>query len=382
MSQCFNEHTSDNQRLNHSTRPVADCECNEETLYGEKMRVTEVPVLTCQCIWRRFQQEAEAVVAPDGVLIADPVQRNRAINAAYARLWLHDARFQWAGLAAFASKQVGCGLLHAADSIELIRQEHEARQRLRDGRRESGLLTPARIPGQAEALSDYEEARNRNPVPALDLRLPGEELSLVQQQFRRVYDMMAMGNTTLFLDVYPLHRFYAVRGLAELKKCLRARERIYGHAKFPVLWPVGQKTLRFGKMFEQILEAFEAIDTGNIASSVEFLAWHEQRNILQPSIYENRQLVMLLRGNHFSYVTGFPSGVAQAIELTLTSQCQRVDDGRTIDFGRNPLADLSDIDQRMEFVLRAAARFHQMLNDSNRDALAQSIREIAAMEDA
>jgi len=194
--------------------------------------------------------------------------------------------------------------------------------------------------------------------------------------------MMAMGNTTLFLDVYPLHRFYAVRGLAELKKCLRARERIYGHAKFPVLWPVGQKTLRFGKMFEQILEAFEAIETGNIASSVEFLAWHEQRNILQPSIYENRQLVMLLRGNHFSYVTGFPSGVAQAIELTLTSQCQRVDDGRTIDFGRNPLADLSDIDQRMEFVLRAAARFHQMLNDSSRDALAQSIREIAAMEGA
>jgi len=146
MSQCFNEHASDNQRLNHSTRPVADCECNEETLYGEKMRVTEVPVLTCQCIWRRFQQEAEAVVAPDGVLIADPVQRNRAINAAYARLWLHDARFQWAGLAAFASKQVGCGLLHASDSIELIRQEHEARQRMRDGRREAGLLTPARMP--------------------------------------------------------------------------------------------------------------------------------------------------------------------------------------------------------------------------------------------
>ncbi|MFJ4194483.1 hypothetical protein [Pseudomonas sp. NPDC089534] len=33
-----------------------------------------------------------------------------------------------------------------------------------------------------------------------------------------------------------------------------------------------------------------------------------------------------------------------------------VDDGRTIGFGRNPLADLSDLDQRMEFVLfRGAA---------------------------
>lgn len=79
-------------------------------------------------------------------------------------------------------------------------------------------------------------------------------------------------------------------------------------------------------------------------------------------------------------MTGFPSGVAQAIELTLTSQCRRVDDGRTIGFDTNPLADLSDIDQRMAFVLRAAAQFDQMLNNDNRNALAQSIDEIATME--
>ncbi|MNF73234.1 hypothetical protein D3C84_552310 [compost metagenome] len=85
----------------------------------------------------------------------------------------------------------------------------------------------------------------------------------------------------------------------------------------------------------------------------------------------------LLRANHASYVTGFPSGVAQAIELTLTSQCQRVEDGRTIDFGDNPLADLSDITQRMAFVLQAAARFDQMLGDHNRYALERSINEIA-----
>ena len=82
--------------------------------------------------------------------------------------------------------------------------------------------------------------------------------------------------------------------------------------------------------------------------------------------------------NHAAYVTGFPSGVAQAIELTLTSQCQPVEDGRTIGFSSNPLADLSDIDQRMPFVLRAAASFDGMLNDGNRGALEQSIREIAS----
>jgi len=267
--------------------------------------------------------------------------------------------------------------LHAADSIELIRDEHEARQRLRESRRESGLLTRDRMSEQADELRDYKEADARNPVPSVDFRSAGEDLSLVQQQFRHVHDMMALGNTTLFLDVYPLHEFYAKRGLKELKTCLEAREGIYGHPKHPVLWPVGQKKLKFGRNYGEILQAFEALDSGDIAKSVEHLAWHEQQNILQPTIYQNGQLVALLRGNHASYVTGFPTGVAQAIELTLSSQCQRVDDGRTIGFSDSPLADLSDLKQRMPFVLRAAARFDQMLNGTNRSVLEQSITAIA-----
>ncbi|MBD9590126.1 hypothetical protein IB254_23870 [Pseudomonas sp. PDM03] len=378
MTQCFKEHPSDEQRLNHNSTPVADCECEEVELYGSKTLVTDVPILTCACLWRHYQRAAEEIVAPGGVLIADPVERNRAINAAYARLWLHDPRFQWAGLAAFASKQVGCGLLHAADSIDLIRDEHESRERMRDSRREHGLLTPDRMAGQAQELRDYKEADARNPVPSLDFRSASEDLSLVQQQFRHVHDMMALGNTTLFLDVFPLHEFYAKRGFRELKKCLGARAGIFGHPKFPVLWPVGKEKLEFGLDYTEIFLGFEAIEDGDIAGSVEHLAWHEQQNILQPTIYKDRQLVSLLRANHASYVTGFPSGVAQAIELTLTSQCERVEDERTIGFSNNPLADLSDIQQRMPFVLRAAARFDQMLDDTNRSVLGQSIIEIAS----
>ncbi|MFY0729082.1 DUF2515 family protein [Pseudomonas sp. NFX15] len=378
MTQCFKDDPSDNQRLNHNSTPVADCECREERLYGSKTLVTQVPILTCACLWRTYQREAQEIVAPRGVLIADPVARNRAINAAYARLWLQDPRFQWAGLAAFASKQVGCGLLHAADSVELIRQEREARQRLHDSRREHGLLTPAKMSEQAQALRDYKEANARNPVPSVDFHPAGEDLSVVQQQFRHVHDMMALGNTTLFLDVFPLHAFYAKRGWQAFKTCLEARKGIYGHPKFPVLWPVGSETLVFGLQYPEILKAFEAMEAGNIALSVELMAWHEQRNILQPTIYQDRRLVSLLRGNHLSYVTGFPSGVAQAIELTLTSQCQSVQDGRTISFSSRPLADLSDINQRMPFVLQAAMSFENMLHDHNRSTLEQSIQEIAS----
>jgi hypothetical protein len=84
--------------------------------------IKEVIVKTCANRWAEVQEEAEAVVAPDGRLIADPMQRNAGINSAYARLWLADERFQWAGLAAFASKQIGCGLLHASTLSQRARQ--------------------------------------------------------------------------------------------------------------------------------------------------------------------------------------------------------------------------------------------------------------------
>ncbi|MFJ7882979.1 DUF2515 family protein [Pseudomonas sp. NPDC096917] len=376
MTQCFKDQTCDTQLLNQNTIPLSECKTRFVEVYGCMTEVTDVPILTCEGIWRIFQREAEEIVAPGGTLIADPIARNRAINAAYARLWLHDERFQWAGLAAFASKQVGCGLLHASESIGKIEDEFTARKKWLAVRSKGSHFE---LPGDEEnQLRDaYDEASDKNLMP-VDLRL-GEPQTIAQKQFQYVYDMMALGNTTLFLDIFPLHAFYKKRGLEELKTCLSKRANIFGHLKFPVLWPVGQDKLRFGRKYNEILQAFTAIETGDISKSVEFFAFHEQRNILQPSIYGDTQLVRLLRGNHASYVTGFPSGVAQAIELTLSSQCQRVDDDRTISFDDSPFANLADVQQRMTFVLEAAKRFDEMLHDSNRKALVQSINEIAAV---
>ncbi|QHD03046.1 hypothetical protein PspS04_22970 [Pseudomonas sp. S04] len=346
---------------------------------------TERPERVCENLWISYQQQAESIVAPGGQLIADPKARNRAINAAYARLWLQDPRFQWAGLAAFASKQVGCGLLHAADSIDRIQAEYDAEQQLQQSARSGfyGLLEPSERERQArlqtfrQAQRDYEHALRNNPLPGIDFR-PEGELSYAQQLYQHVYKMLAMGNTTLFLDVYPLHVFYQERGMSALEACLPSRKNIYGNVQNPVLWPVAQERLEFGTNYEEILQAFQAIEIGSIARSVELLAEHEQVNILQPAMYSDRTLVALLRGNHLSHVTNFPSGVAQAIELTLASQCQRMDDGRTIDFGRHLLADLSDIQQRMPFVLRAAAQFESLLRSNHRNQIEQAIQDIAA----
>ena len=311
-------------------------------------------------------------MAPGGVLIADPKERNRAINAGYARLWLHDSRFQWAGLAAFASKQVGCGLLHASDSIDRIQAERDALQDIRDSRSEFGLFTPDKMPEQAQLMRDRDQVDTVDGIPVW---LPN---SGVRWSFEYVYEMMALGNTTLFLDIYPLHMFYAKRGLAELKTCLKKRAGIFGHPKFPVLWPIGEKTLEFGQDHEEILLGFEAIDQGQISEGVIHLAWHEQKNILQPSMYGNSKLVLSLRSNQYSYATNFPSGLGQAIELTLASQCQPLEDGRTVGFSDDRTANLADLEQRMPFVLKAATQFDELLNDSNRGNLEQAIRDIAA----
>jgi hypothetical protein len=340
--------------------------------------------MVCENLWREYQLRVENVVAPGGKLIADPKARNKAINAAYAQLWRLDSRFQWAGLAAFASKQVGCGLLHAAETIEKMQAEEQAIQQLRDSARQGlgGLFSRserekrAKIREFEQRQHEYDQA-NRDKLRGFTHWGADSPLSYSQRMYRFVYEMLAMGNTTLFLDVYPLHVFYRERGLEALKDCLASRKNIYGSGEYPVLWPVGEETLKFGVDHDEILLAFEAIEAGNIAESVEHLAKHEQRNILQPAMYDNWGLKWLLRGNHASYVTNLPSGAAQAIELTLASQCSPVDDGRTIGFGNNPVANLADINQRMPFVLRAAQQFDDLLIGDQREQIEQSIRDIA-----
>lgn len=126
----------------------------------------------CIDCWRFFQKQAQAIVA-----VGDPVERNRRINAAYAQLWLDDHRFQWAGLAAFASKQVGCGLLNAAELISKSNRERNAYQQWHQ------------TSSPLERLSPYASPRMSVPNQA-----SGEGA-------RKVYEMLAKGNTSLFLDV-------------------------------------------------------------------------------------------------------------------------------------------------------------------------------------
>lgn len=335
--------------LHQPTRPIEDCQCiRKEMSPGQWQTVVEAPVLTCDCLWRIYQQMAEDIVAPDGVLIADPKERNRQINMAYAKLWLEDHRFQWAGLAAFASKQVGCGLLHANELINESEMDMELRNTL-----PNWLLNKEMTASQI----------------GTDMAVMGSSTYM--------YEMLALGNTTLFLDIYPLHLFYKKRGLEKMKQCLNARAGIYGNPKYPVMWPVSQEVLRFGEVKSEVIDGFSAIDSGDIEMGVSALAAHEQRNILQKVIYDHHFMKALLHGNQAAYVTDILNHYTETIQLTLSNQCEPLNDGRTERFSNSSLADLSNVDERMEFVLRAAKKFNRLLHSDMAEMIERSILEIS-----
>jgi len=376
--QAFVPHDLDMKKLWDSTVELSACK--RETTHDGRNPITTitVPILTCNCLWRRFQKEAEDWIAPGGVLIADPQARNRRINAAYAQLWLADNRFQWAGLAAFASKQVGCGLLHATTLQKGIAAEKEAHRKLREAPSETlfeGFGFKFSRP-DPKVWEEVEKAKSENPVLTTDITLGDDSRSLVQQQLDYVYEMLALGNTALFLDVYPLHRFFMVRGYEEMEKCLKSRS---GISK-DVMWPITEK-VGFGIDAAEIYRAFKAIDDGDITYSVQQMARHEQLNILQPVMYDSRYFAALMSGTHtgnyISVVTGLMSGVAEEIQLTLASQC-KTRDNRQVSFSDYPNANLANQDERMEFVLRAAGQFDDLLKTSKTHAqLEQSIKEIS-----
>jgi hypothetical protein len=329
--------------VNRNIKPIRECKlhhCVGPAATVEK--AIAVPILTPEHLWRTFQVEAENVLTIDGSLEGNERERNKRINAAYAKLWLADHRFQWAGLAAFASKQVGCGLLHSAETIE---KNRPARERLQ-------LSIADAFPG-AEAAVGLQASMEAGAA--------------------YMYSKLGFGNAHLFLDIYPLHRFYMERGWDEFNTYLVKRQ----NDKYPVHWAVNRNTLRFGTPFVEIRDAFDQINQGNLILSVEKLAQHEQVNVLQRILYDDRVLQRLLAMNQYAWAKEFPTGYYEEIKLTLSAEC-RAKTGFTTWFSRNKDAKLWVADERMQFVRQAAERFNQLLNSSERPRVESSLRAIAA----
>lgn len=339
----FAKHKYHGIPIARNIKPIRDCKLHH--CVGPAASVQEavaVHILTPEHLWGTFQVEAENILMVNGSLEGNERERNRRINAAYAKLWLADQRFQWAGLAAFASKQVGCGLLHSAETIEKNRSERERLQRS-IASVIPAVQAAAAVPAATEAGAAY------------------------------VYEKLGFGNAHLFLDVYPLHRFFMERGWDEFSTYLKNRQ----NDKYPVYWAINRTTLRFGTPFPEILEGFRLINSGDCAASVEQIAQHEQVNILQKILYNDPVLQRLLAMNQYAWATGFPTGDYEEIQLTLSAEC-RAKSGFTSWFSRHKGAKLWLDSQRMQFVLASARQFHRLLNGPERPYVEASLRAIAA----
>jgi hypothetical protein len=324
-------------------KPIAECKLHHCVGPGATVeRAIAVPILTPEHLWGSFQVEAEEILKVNGSFEGHDRERNKRINAAYARLWLADHRFQWAGLAAFASKQVGCGLLHSAETIDRNRSAREAVQ----------MSLAGALPG-AEAAVGLQAG--------------------MEAGASYMYAKLGFGNAHLFLDIYPLHRFFMERGWEEFNTYLAKRQ----NDKYPVYWAVNRNTLTFGTRFNEIVQGFKYIEMGNVRESVDEIARHEQVNVLQKIMYNDPVLQRLLAMNQYAWATGFPTGDYEEIKLTLSAEC-KAKPGFTSWFSRNKNAELWVAEQRMRFALGAARQFHELLHGPERPYVEASIRAIAA----
>lgn len=134
-----------------------------------------------------------------------------------------------------------------------------------------------------------------------------------------------------------------------------------------IYWPDARSDL-FAKKEDEIRLGFAAIENLDIAAGVKHLAEHEQLHMLQPILYDDVAFATMMRANHVAWVLNMPSGSVQELQLTLANRCTVTGgDADKVSFSKHPLANLADPVQRMEFVVRAANQFEELLKHRGPD---------------
>ncbi len=117
---------------------------------------------TCAEKWDKATEESDTIAA-----MTDPVKRNKVISAKYAEVYKKDSRMLWSGTAAFASKQVGCGL---------------------------------------------EKAKRKKSWPFA-----------IGKHATAMYTGLGIGNKAVFEEIYPVMDFYQEHGFESISECASSR---------------------------------------------------------------------------------------------------------------------------------------------------------------
>jgi hypothetical protein len=147
-------------------------------------------------------------------------------------------------------------------------------------------------------------------------------------------DQLGKGNRDLFLDIYPMYRFYQDQGWAKFSACRSANAKVTDYA----------------------YKGFEALARGDGHTHLAEIANHEQLKVLQPLIYDDWRTRRLLQVNEAT-VFGQSLPGASPAALTFAAGCDPGSGATTWfrDYGSR----LYDTQQRMDWILNGAAPIYE-----------------------
>ena len=227
-----------------------------------------------------WKAETESLLPPREEII----QRNRAVTSHYARLYVdHRDLFKWAGMAAFASSQVGVALAFAEMMLT------------------PGRMMENRTPQKADDLFEgvgffiAEAAKTLFSLPFTVYDVASRNILLNDlEEIRK-------GNNAIYNDIAWAHRAYLGGGLAEIEENISENEREFLLAGFCMI-DQGRKLLVSDNDPE---EAKTLIREGNVK-----LLRHEQINTLGPvfDAISSQGRVVVSFGSELNFGEAAPSG--------------------------------------------------------------------------
>lgn len=265
----------------------------------------------CRAAWTAANAEATKVDA-----IPDVRARNRAISADYAKLYLDSPDLKWAGAAAFASKQVGCGM----DESHTYLDDYPGGplRAMQNVAQEGGAIDPVTLTefGARQALGD--------------------------------------GNRAVYDELYPPLRVYdQLKGQQTGQEIMSCMDHKPGTPIDP--------SIRRG--IEQTVD-------GHGEQGALTMLKHEQQDTLQSTVYDKSPAMRA--GLFLNSLVGYP-----AVQLVVANQCTSSDPAKVVDFKNYP-GKLYNFNDRWPFAIDSAQRFNSLAKaPETRGDVERALKEIA-----
>lgn len=233
------------------------------------------PLADCESLWKKYDGDVKSISK-----MADPIARNKKISAAYAGMYLRNPELEWSGAAAFASKQVGCGMVSA---------------------KEASQHPPAALVGWIPGLPSTEQQKS---------------------MAKTMLNGLGKGNQAVFEEMYPAMRFYEDHGVEKLQACADSRQ--------PPLPP-------------SIVDGFKAAARGETSKGAVMMLENEQKITLQKAVYDEQEFADVIQLNQ-AHASAWYGGIAKKfgaedIKLHLSAECNS---GPSVKFTGKNLADYDE----------------------------------------